>query len=619
MKQKTLVVLVSFGAVFVCLLGWLVLPWLQDPQREVNAVAAVHLERARRLLHNYSIGLDHKSMLLDRLAEVDVDVDIEDPEGLVDADPDVYQEAHEEYWEAYEPTDWEAAPPRAKRANYGNLPRQIADGIAARDELIELNTQWLEDALDEVEEALRVSVGDADSRAYTEAKRLKGIILYHSGLTESIRARVMRVEAEPYRQRLRALAASVGELEATRSLATDSGIDEQIRFLRDKSLESEEALNRNRTLVAGLETTIQDLQTRVAAAQARADAARIAIADTRARSADLTDPVEAQEFHAKLMELDAEYRDAERELRSLTVGSFPHARIDHTGDFLHGDYVQSGSSDDLTVELGLRHFENERDTLTAEIRELELAVGNFRSDIDRLEGMRRAYEHVQNQALERRAGVSQLAEEAYAELSRVESEAEAIEESALELFDLAARASAQAAGDAKRWITDASERIRALSPEAKQRSAFGRRTRDEWMEGFIIAQEADSLLAKAWVYHGQYIARKHDATLLTAVSEVLQLKEADAEDEQIASTEARDAGVGEITKAMGRLEQAHRRAEGQWTIVAQQAGAFYLLSLFGYPDYVDEAIEAYRSAVSGREDEAFAEKFVARLDYLENR
>ena len=44
-----------------------------------------------------------------------------------------------------------------------------------------------------------------------------------------------------------------------------------------------------------------------------------------------------------------------------------------------------------------------------------------------------------------------------------------------------------------------------------------------------------------------------------------------------------------------------------------------LMSLFGHPAYVDDAIDTYRSALQGLENEAYAEKFVTRFKRLERR
>ena len=52
---------------------------------------------------------------------------------------------------------------------------------------------------------------------------------------------------------------------------------------------------------------------------------------------------------------------------------------------------------------------------------------------------------------------------------------------------------------------------------------------------------------------------------------------------------------------------------------AQAADATYLLAMFGRADYVAEAIEGYRKAVSGREADPVARPFVNRLARLEAR
>ena len=91
------------------------------------------------------------------------------------------------------------------------------------------------------------------------------------------------------------------------------------------------------------------------------------------------------------------------------------------------------------------------------------------------------------------------------------------------------------------------------------------------------------------------------------------------ESERVKANEAHDAGVDEIEQAMEILQRAHRKTERHWTVVAHAAGTTYLLALFGHEDYADDAVEAYRDAVSGREDEEYARTFVARLNRLERQ
>jgi len=619
-KQNLVVSIAAIGGMFVCGVCWLLLPRMQDSQRRVDDDAALHLETARRLLHKYSFGLEHKSLLLDGLAELDVDVDVEDPDALVEEEDaaDEYQARHEERWKVFEPTEWSESPTPA-RANYGNLPRQISEGIDLRIDLIDENQEWLDQAFEEVEQALSLSANGASSRSYAEAKRLKGMILYQQGLAERLAAMIKRTEAAPYRQSLISLAHKVGTLESKRTLAVDSGIDEQIAHLAGTLSQSRTQLRREQENLTKLEVTIQDFQNRIALAETRAEQARANMSELQARGIDFSDPSGPATFNEGLVEHDRVYRDAAREVRALTVGYYPNAQIDHTRDYLRGRYVEDGSPTDLTVKPGLRHWLSEQAVLAANIRGQQHAIEGLTSDISRLEGMKAAFEQVQADAARETDDVVKSAADVYAELARVEAEAEAIEEDALDLLGESASTAAQAAVDAKRWVTDARERTRGLSPEAKARSALGKRTTDDWTSGSMAAEEADARIAMAQIYYWQYDAHRQDAVLLETVSGVLRLKEADVEDLRVNADEARDAGVEEVTKALEQLEQAHSAMDRHWTLVAQEAGALYLLSQFGDSAYVADAVDAYRSALKGREDAKEVEKFATRLKRLESR
>ena len=70
---------------------------------------------------------------------------------------------------------------------------------------------------------------------------------------------------------------------------------------------------------------------------------------------------------------------------------------------------------------------------------------------------------------------------------------------------------------------------------------------------------------------------------------------------------------------MNVLESVHGKVERHWTVTAQAAAANDLLALFGQEDYADDALEAYRTAVQGRENQPFVAPFLARINRLENR
>ncbi|MCH7808850.1 MAG: hypothetical protein IIB60_06460, partial [Planctomycetes bacterium] len=136
MSQKAIAGMVLIGTLAVCGLGWQVLPALQAPQRTVDTQASAQMERARRLLHSYSPGLTHKSLLLDELADAGADVEIDDPAALLDGAEDEYQQEHEKRWLAHQPYDYNLpAPPSAARARYGNLVQQVRQGVGGRSDL----------------------------------------------------------------------------------------------------------------------------------------------------------------------------------------------------------------------------------------------------------------------------------------------------------------------------------------------------------------------------------------------------------------------------------------------------------------------------------------------------
>ena len=617
MNRNVVSGIVVVAVLAACAIGWLVLPALEDPRLVVDAEASRHVERARRLLHRYSVTLTHTGLLRDQLFENDVDIDVEDPEALEEAAADEYQEEHETAWEAYQPTDWRQGP-QAARAGYGNIARQIREGIEGRIALVEANPEYLKEALEAVGEALNVSHGDVTARTHAEATRLKGVIQFHMGLAEWMRADAIRRQADPYRRELIAYATEIAGLQSAQDLVANSGLDGRIRDLQAKIAENEVTLGQRQKTLTELEDIIAGINTRLAVAQAMADRARVAMDELGAAGIDLSDPHGGEAFGSAFTAQNRAYRQALREIQSLRAGSIPDAQLERPGDYLDADYVERGSRTDLTFKHGLVHFENERRVLAAIIEVEGRAIGDLQSAITRLEGMKATFQTEQDRAAKQIPDAVATAAETFEELNGIDSEALEAEEEALRLLDQSARASKQAAGYAANDLSEARDRAGALSSTARGQSALAKREQDRWIGGHIAAQTADARLARAWVYYQQYEAYSRTAEVLAQVGGPLELEEADVEDERAKATEAHDAGVEEISLAVIELQRAHRDADRHWTIVAQEAGAAYLMALFGHPSYVDEAIEAYRSAVQDREDEASARPFVNRLDRLEN-
>lgn len=619
MNSQRLIVVVAAVVVVVTGGAWWMLPSMQPAQRRMESQAVVHVERARRLLDRFNADLAYRAILVDRLRDSNVDVDAADPAALAEDSGDAYQAQHEAMWKAFEPKDWKNGAGRPARANYGNLAGQIRDGIGSRKKLVEENARLLNDALTEADMALAVSVGDASGRMSAEANRLKGTIFYHRGLAERVKASLKRVEAEPIIRELAGLAQQASVSQGTQNLVTESNVDGQIKSVRNQLADAETRVSELRDNASRLESTIRQLEGKYSAARARSEAARTEVERLRAAGVDFSDPNGADVFRKRLTEQDSAFRAAERETQELEAGALPKAQIDASEDFLHGRYIEGGRKDDLTVTHGLSHYRSERSVVAMHIESEQKGIEGLKADLVRLEALKQSFEQQQADSVERLPEIKADAASAYDELNRIQSEAEAIEENALKFFDQSAAAVQQAASLADQWASESRDRIQNLSPSAKERSAFNNRADDAWLGGFTVAEAVDARSAKAWIYYDRFDAALRTAEVLTTVTKSIPLAEADVAAERAKADEAKATGIKEIETAMTVLEKAHRSAEKHWTLTAQGAGITYLMVLFGQKDYLADAVEAYRSAVKGRENEAGAARIVSRLQRLENR
>ncbi len=616
--QKLIPGVVLIVSLVACAAGWVMLPALQSADASVDAQASVHLERARRIAHGYSHGLSFKSLLLDRMAELGVNVYMEDADELLEEYADEYQNLHQDRWDAYQPYDFSGTdmPPSTARAGYGNIPRQVRDGISARENLLAENDKGLDQALAEINEAMSVTAGDASARSHAEANRLKGVVLTQQAIATRLSATIFRRQAMPLRNELRALGAKT--VTATGSEAA-AGAD-QTSALKGQLAATETILAEKKAALSSLDRQIAGFESRLADARGRADAARATINDLKIAGIDFSRADGAEAFQAALTEADRSFRAADAEARALEFGTLPNARIDNTGDFLTGSYVDPDTGGTPNTEPGLKHYQRDRAVLGREVELGQVAVDGFRSDISRLEGLAAALA-AEGQSKERTVREArERAGEVFTDLSQLESEAYAAEDDAVALLDQAARAFRTAAQGANDWIADGRTAASNLSsPAAKGRSAHVMQSEASWMAGHIQAQQADALIEKSRIYRTRFKDQSRTAAALSAFAEPLGLREADPDAELAAATEAHDAAVDEIDQAVRLLQSAFNGANRHWTFVAQMAAVNELMAGLGHAQYTADAVETYRSAIDSRRDDPAARPFVARLEELEAR
>lgn len=616
MKQTTWIG-ISLG-VAALLLGVeaMLVPSLQSAAQAVEADVAVRMERARRLLHEYQPFLAYHQNLTDSLW-LD-DEDSADPQDLSDEAADDYQDRHSAMWEAFQPTDWRDSP-RIVRASYGSIDSQIRQGLAGRNTFLDENDRFLARAESAIGEALAVSSGEVSGRSHAEANRLKAVIEFYKGVAERLPATRSRADAQRVLRQLVNHASEAIELEGRLAGADVSQIEMEIKHLTGWTAEAESELTRQEAELVRLDEKITGLEERIDGARQRRDRARKSMALLQKNGLDFSQDNAPAEFADRMAEQDRVFREAMREIQSLEAGSYPYARIDASGDFLNGRYLENGSPANLTIQRGLRFYRNEREVVAAVTERNRTAVVDLRADLTRMESVRDGNLAGGRDAAERLSELREAISDTYAELNRLSSEAFAMEENALAMLDRSVKTVRDAVRCAGDWVRTGQEGTQGLSLEASQRSAFQPRSDDGWMGGFIAAQGADAHLARAWVFYDRFRSAQRTADVLDRLPESVSSADIDVESERTKSSQARDAGIEEVKSALAILERAHRDAERHWSIVAQGASTTYLLALFGNESYVDDAIEGYRNAVKGREDQPYVQRIVSRLRTLEGR
>lgn len=567
MNQRIVSLIAAAGALAVSGAGFFLLPMLESEEAVNTRLAAEHVYRAQRLLDKYDATVTKNAVVRTYLRDnLEVDVNADDP------------------------------------------------GAAAAIGRIESkNAAYLTDAMREVDEAIRVSDG------YAEGHRLKGVILYHMGLADAIRAQEVSGRAGSHRGKLAAYAARIEGLSPRTTLADESQIGDRVAEMKQEDESLEEIINTQSQDLAELDQTIAQLKDRIAAAQQRADQARLSLDQLRREGIDFSDPKGNETFAARYGALSEEYRRALREVHALTRGDFPYAQIDQTGDFLIGRYLENGSPDNLTAAPGLAHYVDQRTALALYLEGSQRRLETVRSDIARFEETGARHLQTQNDATEAVDQARAFAREVFDELTRIEDEAHTAEEDALNRFNQSVRASSRAASTAGAWVSDGGSRASEVSLEARDSSAFQQRTTQRWMSGYANAQQADALLAAAWIHYERYARATKNAEVLASSAEVLELSDANAEEESQDAESAKSECIDAVDQAMQVLQNAHRDTGRHWTLTAQAAGITYLMVLLGDESYLTDVLANYRSAVQGREGKDYVRAIERRISQLEKR
>jgi predicted nucleic acid-binding Zn-ribbon protein len=617
---------------------YVVVPRLQAPQASVDAQAAREVEKARRLLDQFSENEERLATQLEALAQAGVDTQLSDEliGRMLNSDHRDFLTDEEErlrdvigndfaarsaldqrYREALKPED-QTPPVQPFRGFGANLPAMseaIRAGRAGRAELLAANEKILAEALQIVNQALAITEDDVSSSSDLAANRLKGAILFDQGVGADRRADVSRAAAERSRRTLAAWAQRAEALQADTDLVQNSRVQEQLATAEQRGQELQQLLAQKQAEVDRLQSTADDLAARLAATRATADEARAALDRLEETGADLTDPDGMKKFVKEYTDRAAIYRDAVREAQALEFGTLRNARIDDSEDYLTGKYVAEGGP--IEVERGLTAYQRDLASAQRELQVVQQQIDAHRDDVAALNELQQKYAAQAESARAELVELRRRASDLYTRLDKDLSEAAATEDDALKKLDQSVAAYKKAASVAMSRASEAS--TPPLSPEQESRSPRGLIQEDTWIQANIQFQQSAARLRQAMIYYDRFRDASVDAEWLPRVAELLELQPVNAEARAAQRDEAQEKGIEAATEASKLVESLGPRLQRHWTVPAQTADARYMLVLFGQEDLRTNVLDNYEVAVRGREDSPYVKAYQERLEMLRER
>lgn len=575
-------------------------PALQGATRDNTEQSTVELERARRLLHQFDHHMIEAQGVLDMLRQYQPDAN-QPGSSLTEDQRALFDDLMARQREAFDKAHWQ------------NVPSAEA-GMRDYQKLQQANAAILASA----QQSAQAAVSAENSNA--EAHRVRGVVAYHQGLSELEKAMGIRVQAVDMRGRLASLASEVKTLEKLAGLGEDKTLAEEQAEQQARADALEADINTASGELDNLKGTIDDLQQQLADAERRADQAREQMEKLKRAGVDLSNPEGGEAFAGAYEQLDADYRQALEAMHIARFGGLPKAELKHRGNILDGEYVEDGSTEDLTLQHGLNHYDNLRNVKQMQVDAMQKDLDALRADIRLMADMKGDREAQDAKIRHRMAEARQEAGELASQLAATAASAEEAENHAIQKFSTARQAFSSAASNAASWVREGSGR--EVSEGGRASSAFLERGKQRWLEGYRRGEEADVHLAIAWANYLRSDAMQRDLNTLQAVADTLNLQfDATAYETSIAET--RTAGINAVNEAMNALQKAHGSTNGQWTMAATAAGGNYMLVLFGVPDaqtYLSDAINNYRNALSeGRDQADYTATLSARLAELSNR
>jgi len=622
-------------------------PDLQSSEARIHQDAGPHLEKARRLLSEYrgnfevlgSVLADLSASDLQTIALDDATIDnlLETRreelaaandrirEHFDNRDTGKSRQVEERFLKAEWGGNWEShleRPARAIGENLAQLREAIRSGRDARDQLITENAALLAQAEAAIAEAMK-SIDEPQGPTFMQAQRLRGMILYHTGVAAHREAIRLRRSADELRGDLASLVAQIDASVIEHQLVDPDVLAQRLAEANaaDRVVTEEIAGLEHR--LTDLRATAEDLHRRANEERNRAQAARAEMDRLADRGVDLTADDGADRFAEAYHAQAAIYRTAVAAARALEQGSLANARIDDTRDLLHGDYVPADPDQPVVGQRGLQAVEADLHALEQRITAEKARAAKHREAIARMTQSNESIARASSEAQARTAALVADAEQVWIDLMAADDHVRAARDQAIEKLNLGEITFNKSRMLADGWIREASSTVDAITnSEAKKRSASYLLRSNGELTGYMASQSADCMYRMGLVYFDRLRDSQRTLDLLDTARLVPGLERLG--EDQMADMEATledtlEDGIDALRAASDGWEQTSQSLHNHWTIAAELGVAMDALARFGDATLLDLAAANFEAAIDGSPDPSFVQSYEQRLQQLKRR
>ncbi len=506
----------------------------------------------------------------------------------------------------------------APKLDWGQSPEQITRSIAKAikqmQRLSAENEKLLKEALRAADEALRVQVGQADARDDTNALHVKAVVLNLQGDVQRTGALAARLEAQDLRLRAMGFVNQSAELLRENADLEAQKPTEVLKALAKEKADLTSMLEKTKKVVADLDAEIAKRRKQIADAEKQVEDAQRALLDLEKEGYKPKDPADVERYTKAYRELSGKRNAASLRAKALRTGTLEGVRLseDRAAGALSAPLVPTEAGTKPTMLKGLETLEEERALASKTVEDLEAMLENNAERVAQAEKTSKEIEDTIAALAKRKA---ESDKRAATRLERAGERAEAaskLEDAALATLDKAEKAYSRASRSARdrggKELKDPA--MRTVSSDKDTGPALTMAQADvQHVIALIHLQRARDLRQRGYVL---IAARQADVGGVDAAET----------DDLIASiTEAQEAATEAIQESIDLLGKARLQRNYEWIGQASLGAAHQLKAILttgpAQADALADAVDAYQTAVEGREGSPFLKPYLPVLKHVQ--